>query len=363
MKQYYISHNDFLSFLDGLASSYRVFVPTKKDATRFYARYEASSQPESSARKLLPVIGEVRPTEPLKAFFFGARQKVAVGFQDDLPGLSEKPLCIVGVKACDLHGLKVLDNVFVSDDYVDPFYEHARSQNLIISADCTLALETCYCLSFHNEPYPQENFDINLSVVDGGYIAEDGSQKGSEVLQQHTSLFSQPDPQLVTRREEQRTRVKEEVKEQMNLSHTPEEEELQGAVERNFESPLWEEEAQACVECAACNMICPTCHCFLLYDQKEEDAAPDGEANATANAIARFRTWDSCMLKSFAKVAGGANPRKLLWGRLRNRFEKKFDFFPKTFNLFACTGCGRCISACPAKIDIRRVLRRLADNV
>ena len=126
---------------------------------------------------------------------------------------------------------------------------------------------------------------------------------------------------------------------------------FEGIIEKNYVAPLWEEEAQTCVECAACNMICPTCHCFLLYDQKKEDL------------MARFRVWDSCMLKSFARVAAGANPRPRLWMRLRNRFEKKFDFFPNVFNIFACTGCGRCISACPAKIDIRSVLRRLVDNV
>ena len=77
----------------------------------------------------------------------------------------------------------------------------------------------------------------------------------------------------------------------------------------------------------------------------------------------RLRIWDSCMIKDFARVAGGANPREKLWMRLRNRFEKKFDFFPKVAGEYACTGCGRCIQACPAKIDIRKVLKKLVDNV
>ena len=97
-------------------------------------------------------------------------------------------------------------------------------------------------------------------------------------------------------------------------------------------------------------MICPTCHCFLLMDQKSGDE------------VSRFRQWDSCMLRNFGRVAGEGNPRPLLWMRLRNRFEKKFDFFPKVAGIYACTGCGRCISACPAKIDIRKVLTRLVRN-
>ena len=351
MGQYYISQANFFKFLNTLANSYTVFIPVKKGTSRVYARYEASAPSEPGERTFPAVVGEVRPFEPLKAFFFRSRQKVAVGFQDVLPGLSEKPFCLVGVKACDLQGLKVLDAVFQSEDYTDPFYEKARQENLIIAADCTLALETCYCLSFHNEPYPQESFDINLSEVDGGYILEDGSPKGAALVSQNASLFSSPDSQALTRREEQRKRVKQEVAEKIQLSHTPDEGMLAGVIAQNYDAPIWEEEAQTCVECAACNMICPTCHCFLLYDQQKEDA------------LARFRIWDSCMLKNFARVAGGANPRPFLWMRLRNRFEKKFDFFPKVFNRIACTGCGRCITACPAKIDIRKVLRRLVDNV
>jgi ferredoxin len=45
--------------------------------------------------------------------------------------------------------------------------------------------------------------------------------------------------------------------------------------------------------------------------------------------------------------------------RLRNRYIKKFSFFPDNINLNACTGCGRCVEACPAKIDIRRILKNL----
>ena len=141
-----------------------------------------------------------------------------------------------------------------------------------------------------------------------------------------------------------------EVQENIKTSEVPNEDVLTGAVEKNFKSQIWEDEAKTCVECGACNTICPTCHCFLLYDQKNE------------NQMARLRIWDSCLLKNFATVAGGANPRPKLWMRLRNRFEKKFDFFPKVAKVFACTGCGRCISACPAKIDIRRVLKRLVEK-
>ncbi|MDD5356059.1 MAG: 4Fe-4S dicluster domain-containing protein, partial [Candidatus Omnitrophica bacterium] len=113
-------------------------------------------------------------------------------------------------------------------------------------------------------------------------------------------------------------------------------------------SQIWKDEAKTCVECGSCNFICPTCHCFFLGDSKEE------------NKNIRRKLWDACLYKDFAVVAGGANPRKRLFQRLRNRYDKKFAFFPNTLGIIACTGCGRCISGCPGKIDIRRILKNMA---
>lgn len=354
MALHYITKEKFGNFLEELEKNYSVFIPVKKGDHRFYTRFGFLKQPETSAVKTTGsevVIGEVRTSEPLKLFFFKSRERVAEGFNDEIPITDKKPYCIVGAKACDLKGFKVQDRVFKENDYQDPFYIKRREENLVISADCTCAIETCYCLSLHLNPYPEENFDINLSEINGGYVVESGSDRGEEILRKNSSLFSEANPTQLSQRDEQRKRVVREVRQNIKENKIPDQDSFKGIIEKNYNDPVWKEEAEECVECGACNMICPTCHCFLLYDQKN------------AESIARLRVWDSCMIKDFAKVAGGANPRPQLWMRLRNRFEKKFDFFPKISDIYACTGCGRCISACPAKIDIRNVLRRLVENV
>ncbi len=338
----YISREHFFAWLDRLKNDHEVFVPFKKGAQRFYKEYTAPAEDI--------VIGEVRATEPLKGFFTQVREKVAEGFDPQIPRTQHKPFAIVGVKACDLKGFLVQDQVFLNHGCQDPFYVRAREDNLIISADCTDALETCFCLALDLNPYPESHFDINLSEVKGGFIVEVGSNKGQQILENHRSFFQQVDTKLLNEREERRKRVVAEVQSKIEACGPPHQDCYQGMIERNYEAKIWQDEAKRCVECGACNSICPTCHCFCLTDQK------------VANQPVRFRQWDSCMLKDFARVAGGGNPRARLWMRLRNRFEKKFDFFPKVADLYACTGCGRCISACPAKIDIRRVLTRLVYN-
>jgi ferredoxin len=61
-------------------------------------------------------------------------------------------------------------------------------------------------------------------------------------------------------------------------------------------------------------------------------------------------------MEAYARVGGGLNPRSDFPQRFRNRFECKFSAFPINHGLYGCSGCGRCITACPARIDIREIL-------
>lgn len=341
-KKLIITKHNLFKLLEALKDDYEVFVPVKKNEKRFYKKYEIADENI--------IIGEVRPFEPLKAFFTASRGKVADDFTANIPHADEKPYCIVGVKNCDLKGFQVQDFVFNDHDFEDPLYINKRKGNIIISADCTCAIETCFCRALGNEPYPERYFDLNLSEVGEHFVVEAGSEKGHGLLEKHSSLFEEAGEEHISRRKKEREKVIKEVEDNIKRNGVPPHTEYNDIIERNFESDIWADEVKTCVECGACTIICPSCHCFLLYDQKDKDK------------MARLRVWDSCMFKGYARVAGGANPRPKLWMRLRNRFYKKFDFFPKVANIFGCTGCGRCVSACPAKIDIRKVLKRLVNN-
>ena len=344
----FITNNNLFNLFGILQKDYDIFIPVKRENNRFYTRY--TPQMETEGDKEIS-IGEVRGFEPLKIFYTRARETVAEGFSTELPKSNPKPFCIVGAKACDLKGFMIQDFVFKEGDFQDPFYIDARENNLVISADCTCTLDTCFCLALDVKPYPEKSFDLNLSQVSNGFVVEAGSQKGQGLIDANPSLFSDPMGAVVTERDDQRKKVTAEVKKNLKEHGIPNQDRFEGVIEKNYESEIWGDEAKTCVECGACNTICPTCHCFLLYDQMDE------------KRMERLRVWDSCMIKDFATVAAGVNPRPWLWMRLRNRFEKKFDFFPKQSGTYACTGCGRCITACPAKIDIRKVLQRLVKDV
>ena len=116
----------------------------------------------------------------------------------------------------------------------------------------------------------------------------------------------------------------------------------------------WQKFAADCVECGACTNICPTCYCFYLYDQVLGPAE-----------FERLRTWDSCLLSTYHRMAGGPSmklsPRPRLSSRLANRVLHKFTYSPEQCGLLGCVGCGRCIDACLGAIDIREVVQELGQ--
>ena len=112
-------------------------------------------------------------------------------------------------------------------------------------------------------------------------------------------------------------------------------------LKKGFDNALWEERAKLCFSCGSCNLVCPTCYCFDVRD----------EVDWSLGKGTRSRTWDGCMLASFATVAGGHNFRKNSASRYRHRYLRKGSYVPaKLKGEIACVGCGRCIGACVAKI-------------
>lgn len=342
MDIYFINRPNLDRLVKSLSKSYKIYIPVKSEGNRYYKKAGDGGLCEAT-------LGEIRPVQSIKGFFLPVRAKVSDYFSEDIPGKKSRPVAIMGTKSCDLASLKVMDYVFKQDSFKDPFYIQRREEGLIISSDCTCYEKNCFCVALGIMPYPREDFDMNLSEIESGYVAEIGSEKGEKIVKEYFKLFQNADL-YKDKKEENRKKLKEGLLEHVKTKGIPEKDSLQQLFKEKFDSGLWEETAKTCVECGACNVICPACHCFVLKDQGKD------------NNFERLRLWDSCLLSSFAMVAGGANPRKLLAQRLRNRFDKKFNFFPDVIGKFGCTGCGRCSEACPGKIRIDEVLSKLNEH-
>src|SRR3972149_3943876 len=111
-----------------------------------------------------------------------------------------------------------------------------------------------------------------------------------------------------------------------------------------FNDVYWERLADRCIHCNLCAYVCPCCYCFDIRDY------------ALKGRVERVRSWESCQAAGFTRLAGGFDPPPSKGARLRQRFFHKFLYYPTQFKgQVKCTGCGRCVRACPVNIDIREV--------
>ena len=295
-------------------------------------------------RKGQNTLGTYRPTEPLKSLFFPPREFIGAWKAESPPRLPER--IVFGVKNCDLSSLAVFDHVFLHGVAPDPYYAEARRKTVLVASDCSGHRDACFCPAVGEQPWPKSGYDINIADTAAGVLIEQGSERGGELLDRLRDLLIEAPAELVDAVGAGRKQHYALMADDCTARGLAPGSDLRGAVEGAFQSKLWSDYAEDCVECGACNFICCTCHCFLLADGH----ARGGEAGRT-------KLWDACLYDGFARTAGGGTPRPFRAERLRNRFDKKFSYFPQVLGRYGCDGCGRCTEACIANIDIRDVLK------
>ena len=318
------------------------FAPTRTDKLAWLDSADAAS-PQA--------LSEPRAVQSFKGFFFPTAESVGqYGSHAASVATQAPPLVLFGLRACELKAMQYLDKVFLQGEYEDSPYRQRREAATVVSCDCVDCAESCFCTLVGGQPFCAAGYDVNLTPVDGGFVADVATEKGSKLLGS-LNLAAAPDEQIA-RRDEIRKQMTDRVNAQnAEFGFTAGDDAAVKLPDDDDEA--WQQFAADCVECGACTHICPTCYCFYLYDQL---LGPE--------AFERIRTWDSCLLSTYHKMAGGPNmkltPRPRLRSRLANRVLHKFNYSPQQYGMQGCVGCGRCVDACPGAIDIRQVVKELS---
>ena len=328
------------ALFDVIAKQRDLYIPHSEDEHYSFVRYNPGQTQEVA-------FNELRVCQPVKQFLFPLREIAAV-FPEPAEGSVIKPFAVYGLKDCDLRSIQIMDKVFAQEEFRDPSYLERREKMLIISSDCCNPSESCFCAMMDGDVFPQQDYDLNVSKIKDGYIVQAGSDRGLMLLRDNESLFAGVPQAALSERAANRDQARKQL--ENILADYQFDMPINQIVNEGCESDLFDNEANGCVECQACTRICPTCHCFYLYDEKQDDY------------YQKMKIWDSCVRLDYATVAGGENPRRLLTNRTLHRLMHKFVFFLDRYGIQMCVGCGRCIDACAGETNIRDVLKKLYEE-
>lgn len=323
---YKLDTYDLNKLIKRWSEEYRVFVP---DENGRLAEYNEGME----------INWHVVPVWGIKEFVFPARNLVAGAPEED-----KRTTIIAGIRNCDLRALTgIFDRVFLEEDPVDVVYKEVRENLRIVTVDCDNPSDTCFCMFVGGLPFSDRDYDLNFSFIGEDILVDAGSEKGESLIED-MNYGGTTEDELKTR-EDIRDTNKRKVRQNFKLDY--EKDKFGERVEQNTDKDYWLEKSKTCMQCGGCNFCCPTCYCNVLNEVSEKEN------------IRKVLQWDSCHFPGYARVAGGANPRKELWQRFRHRYLCKFNLMLEEFEMPGCTGCGRCIQVCPGKIDIRETLKGL----
>jgi len=257
------------------------------------------------------------------------------------------PKAFLGVRACELAAIAKQDRVLLGDKYRDPIYAARRENVFVIAVQCTHSAATCFCAPVGAGPKVTGGFDLLLTELADAenhkFLVEAGSARGAELISElETAPAEASDMQTAD------AAVAFAAKQQRQIDT----EGLKEFLYENFENPQWDKLAGRCLSCANCTMACPTCFCTTVEDATD----------ITGQNAERWRRWDSCFTLNFSYIHGGSI-RSSGKSRYRQWLTHKLAAWSDQFGELGCVGCGRCITWCPAGIDITEEVRAMREGV
>jgi len=323
---------------ENIKERFTVFAPQKDGDKKLLSQVKAFKEVDLSILKTQSSLKELLFPRFEILFDYKWNKKEITIKEDNVV----KPQVVLGIRACDIRGLKVLDNLFSWENIKDNLYLERRQKTVLITQSCLKPDSFCFCQSFSISPVGGEGGeDINFTELSDCYLFRSFSYAGEKLLKELIEEFSFSLPA------DKDKKAFEELKEKTTTSKIANIEELAIKIKRNFYHNLWKDISWSCLNCGICTYTCPTCHCFDIVDESN-----DREGR-------RIRCWDSCMFSHFTAMASGCNPRETKESRFRQRLAHKFSYFPENLGIVACTGCGRCIELCPAGINLQKILTKL----
>jgi len=315
------------SFLKAIESDYDVQAPIKlHDGTRALGKLDEGA---------LAIAGGRIPQKITNVFFPQMETVLTAGSEKiELPKPLSKPLLVVGFTAQDADCLKFIDR-FYSENYRDDIYFNKRDGAVIVCVSGRCGVDGEFL------KIAGENCDIELISDGRNYLLAAYTGTGKSLAEKTGGV--EADDDLI-----------EQLQKESDALPTDDLELIQKAskllLEEKVPDEFWVNISDRCIACTSCNLACPTCTCFDVFDRKL-----DGKTR-------RYRMWDSCQLDGFMREASGHNPMGTENLRTRRRIHHKLAADVTRWGQITCMLCGRCDDVCPTGIGIKSVCRAMVDK-
>ncbi len=204
------------------------------------------------------------------------------------PNTEIKPRIIVGIHPYDVIALEQMDKVYL-DSQKDDFYKKRRENTILIASDIQNVSDRSFAASM-NTNTTDKGFDLLLTNIENKYAITIGSEKGKNLLEKYAKVEEAKEADI-KKIDAARKKTLSKYKKKVNLPK----EKWSSVLVANYDSGIWEERSDRCIECSSCTMVCPTCYC---YDVKDD-------VSLNLKTGSRIRTWDGCLLRDFTKVGSG----------------------------------------------------------
>lgn len=273
---------------------------------------------------------------PPRTLLIRARRDREKGFAPEESPRHVAPLAFFGIRSCDVAAIDRLDRVFMADGATDPAYAARREALVLVAVTCTEPGGTCFCASTGCGPVPGDDVDLRLTELvdhpEGCRVLAEAVSEIGVTLTAGLGRSASDEDLAEAKALGERSAVR--------MGRTLDTEAVTRAGSAP-EHPRWEEVASRCLACANCTMVCPTCFCSTTEDLTD----------LSGDVMERWRRWDSCFTLDFSWVHGG-HVRPSVGARYRQWLLHKLVTWREQFDTGGCVGCGRCITWCPAGIDL-----------
>jgi ferredoxin len=256
---------------------------------------------------------------------------------------TEERYAFFGIRACELAAIAIQDRVFADEAFADPHYVDRRRSSFAVGVNCAVAGATCFCDSMGTGPECTSGYDIVVTEIVSGdrheFVLESAGVEGNEIVEAMEGR-----PMTPADRKEVHSIIAETTS---HMGRSMPAGETYGLLTENLEHPIWDAIADRCLNCTNCTLVCPTCFCSTMEDLTDLDGT-----------ATRTRRWDSCFNREFTYLHGHA-VRFTTKSRYRQWMTHKLAYWHDQFGTSGCVGCGRCITWCPAGIDITEEIAEL----